>query len=143
MKTIKNENINSLNTWAEWMVGSGPSKLDWVWLALSGARYSRPWNGLPGPALVLYFSNICKVSYKDRHMPSLKWASFQDLLKPNQNKKLHNNNNYKKEIITSKTLTYHFSTENHFTFYFCKIRPWHFNFLQISTLSNLQKRNYA
>ena len=26
-------------------------------------------------------------------------------------------------IITSKILIYHFSAENHLTFYFCKIRP--------------------
>ena len=32
-------------------------------------------------------------------------------------------------IITVRILTYHFSIENHFIFYFCKIESQHFNFL--------------
>ena len=38
----------------------------------------------------------------------------------------------KRKKIIPKTLIYHLFTDNHHTFYFCKIRPWHFNSLQIS-----------
>ena len=54
-----------------------------------------------------------------------------------------NKKHKKKKIITPKILTFHFSTENYPTFYFCKIRPWYFNYLYISTLADLKRHNYS